>query len=506
MDWIYGAWTYRSFFNREEPAAALDDIMLAEGEMVFESAAPGQIRGQLAFRSDKPDPKDPILTFAGSLEDGTPATAKFRGTGVAGTSAEGWIYDYTGYLVPHWPGGKAQKAALVGTVTRLVDHKGGGGGAVRPAGAVYSIVAVHRDFPEPKAIIPIEEPALSMVASRHHRLHHLVWHTLRNAWADDSAIPPPVKAKITALGWGPPRPVLSAVGDPLFANGSGEDFLFMHRQMVNEINRALKEAGKRAIAPWSAIPPPGPVVIEPDYGDSAPAFTTPGNPRGFSVPPAWFPSDPMQSQRLVDLKDPSFYWSRMRWWDRQYKDPAYLSTLTLGELGTLLEWTVHNDMHMRWASAPRHPQTQDIIPDGRPDWDIDPLWDDPNYDHLGEQYSSHVNPVFWRLHGWVDARVEDWFAAHEAAHPGEVIKADIMGTPWFATGRWVQVDMPWSGPMHHMNALQATGHDGVDDDVRTMEAIIALISPPPAAAHPASEGLTAGLRQRSPHPRLSSRF
>ena len=49
----------------------MKDILLAEAEMVFESAAPGEIRGQLAFRSDKPDPTDPILTFAGATEDGT---------------------------------------------------------------------------------------------------------------------------------------------------------------------------------------------------------------------------------------------------------------------------------------------------------------------------------------------------------------------------------------------------------------------------------------------------
>jgi hypothetical protein len=112
MDWIYGAWTYRSFYNREEPAEKIDDIVLAEGEMLFESAVPGEIRGQLAFRSEKPNPKDPILTFAGSAEAGSPATARFRGTGLSGTSAEGWVYDYVGYLVPHWPGGKAQKPAL----------------------------------------------------------------------------------------------------------------------------------------------------------------------------------------------------------------------------------------------------------------------------------------------------------------------------------------------------------------------------------------------------------
>jgi hypothetical protein len=48
--------------------------------------------------------------------------------------------------------------------------------------------------------------------------------------------------------------------------------------------------------------------------------------------------------------------------------------------------------------------------------------------------------------GKVDARLDDWFAAHEKAHPGEVKRIDVIGTPWFAGEKWVQVDMPWSGP------------------------------------------------------------
>jgi hypothetical protein len=28
MDWIYGAWTYRSFFNREAAVGRLEDILI----------------------------------------------------------------------------------------------------------------------------------------------------------------------------------------------------------------------------------------------------------------------------------------------------------------------------------------------------------------------------------------------------------------------------------------------------------------------------------------------
>ena len=498
QDWLYGAWTYRSLYNREGSAEKLEDILLAEGEMIFEAAAPREVRGQLAFRSEPPDPKDPRLTFAGSSEAGSPATAKFRGTGVKDTGAEGWVYDYVGYLVPHWPGGKDQATTLVGTVTRLLDHPGSGG-AVRRAGDVYSFVAVRRDFPQPRTVIPIPEPALANLASRHHRLHHFVWHSVRNGWTSFTA---DLQTEIEQLGWAPPRPALTPMADPVFGNGSGEDFLFMHRQMVIEVNKSLEEAHKPPIEPWDTIPGPESLILEPDYTQNPPIFGPPGNPRGFSVP-AWLPTDTFLLQRLAALKTADFYWSRMRWWDRQYKDPAYLCTLTLGELGSLLEWTVHNDMHMRWASTPHDPSTKELIPDGRPDWDIRPKWDDSTYDHLGEQYSSHVYPVFWRLHGWVDNRIEDWFRAHQIAHPGEVTRSKIMGTPWFEGEHWVQVPMPWPGPMDMHASMTAGAHGHESEDLKKMEQVIALIFPPPETVH-----LT-GLTKRQPsrvRRRLTSRF
>jgi len=406
---------------------------------------------------------------------------------VPGTVAEGWVYDYVGFLVPSWPGGKNQRTAMVGSVTRLLDHPGAGG-TVRKAGDVFSFAAVKRDFPEARAALPIPSPVREMLASRHHRLHHFVWHTLRNNWLDDETITPQQKQKIGDLGWAPPRPALSAAGDPLFGNASGEDFLYMHRQMILEVNEGLKKAGHDPIAPWGTIPGPEPVAIEPDYSMPTPVLGPPGNPRGISIPPAWNSSDVRLNQRLQALKSPDFYWSRMRWWDRQYKDPAYLASLTLGELGSLLEWTVHNDMHMRWTSVARDPRTGEALPDGREDWDIGESWDHPDYDHLGEQYSSHVNPVFWRLHGWVDARIEDWFAAHNKTHPGEVARKQVMGVPWFS-GKWVEVAMPWAGPMHH----HGIGNPG--DEIKVMEQIVGLIFPAPkvqggalAAARPAVSG------------------
>ena len=477
LPWNYGVWTYRSLFNLPDPAKILDDILLAEGEMTFEAAQGESLRGELVFRSEKLSPSDPRLTLLGSIESGSPGTIRFRGVGDPKTGANGWVYDYVAYLVPNWPSGVDQRPAIVGSVTRAVDHTSGDG-TVHRAGAVFSFVAVLRDFPEARQALPLAQPVLGMLASRHHRLHHFVWHTVRNYWLDDSTITPDMKLAITELGWAPPRPVLSASADPLFGNHSGEDFLFMHRQMVIEVNAGLQKLGQPPIRGWSTIPGPGPLTMDPDYSQIVPTLPPPGNPTGFSVPASWSPPGAeTMSQRLQALKSAEFYWSRMRWWDRQYKDPAYLATLSLGELGTLIEWTVHNDMHMRWASVPRDPKTNEPVPQGRQDWDIDPAWDDDRYDHLGEQYSSHVNPVFWRLHGWVDNRVEDWFNAREATDPGKLNRTEVMGTPWFE-GVGVDVDMPWSGPMD-MKSTMAMDDAAMDEGITAMEAVIHIIFPKP---------------------------
>jgi hypothetical protein len=160
------------------------------------------------------------------------------------------------------------------------------------------------------------------------------------------------------------------------------------------------------------------------------------------------------------LKSDEYYWSRMRPWDRQFKDPQYLRQLTLGELGALLEWGVHNDMHMRWASPPVNPSTGKA--QEREPGDLAPSWDDPKFDYLGDFYSSHVNPVFWRLHGWVDDRVADWERAHtDAGH--DIKKKTVAGLDWYEKGAWITAESPWTGPSHN-------------HDVVTMERVVGIIT------------------------------
>jgi len=502
---LFGVWTYRSFYNKTDSVKTLNDLLLAEGQIVFETAADGAIRGELTFPGS-----DARLTLVGSLQTGVPTTARFQGVGDDSTSAKGWIYDYLCYLVPSWPNGQGQVAALVGSVIRTVPHAGSGG-TIRPAGAVYSFVAVNRGFVEPREVIPLPGYIIQMQASRHHRLHHLIWHSVRNSWLELRS--DQVRA-ITKLGWNPPRPAKrpqSQIDDgsetlPVIDNGSGEDFLFMHRQMVSEVKKMMQQHRHKPIQGWYEIPEPTSLV---DSG-------YPGNPDGFAVPPTYFISDDEQTnRRLQALKSDKYFWTRLHWWDRQFKNPHYLRTLTLGELGSLIEFSVHNDMHMRWSSLTYDPVLGTPVPGGRVGGDIATKWDLPTYDYLGDFYSSHVNPVFWRLHGWVDKRIDDWFAAHEQAHPGQVTERPLGGVTWFEVGRWVRQPDPWSGPammastgMMKMSSAgrkkvtkSRTSAAGNDDPVKVMEKVVAILY-----GQPARPAAPAARRKRVSHRHRRTRF
>jgi hypothetical protein len=305
-------------------------------------------------------------------------------------------------------------------------------------------------------------------ADKLHRLHHAVWHGVREAWDDLTALD---QAKLKELDWqieGGRVAILSSQKTrPALQNGSGEDFLFFHRQMVAHYRMMMTELGAK-ILEWPELPQPG-----------AGGLASPD-----AVPEPWsIPQAASFERRLAALKTDEFFWSRMRWWDVKFKNQKYLATLTLGELGSLLQYSVHNDMHIRWSAVPRDPETNAFLPLGRPDEDISDKWDNPKYDWLGEFYSSHVNPVFWRLHGWIDDRIEDWATAHESAEPGSIEKIELGGVNWFEPGEWVDVDYPWVWPRSLGGIDQGMGGDTPEmraKKIESLKKVMAILFPPPA--------------------------
>ena len=79
----------------------------------------------------------------------------------------------------------------------------------------------------------LPHPIVLMEAERGMRMHHMLWHTARNGW---STFPQAVRQAFAKLGWAPPRPAIDAQRRPILDNDSGEDFLYMHHQMIAEVN------------------------------------------------------------------------------------------------------------------------------------------------------------------------------------------------------------------------------------------------------------------------------
>ena len=252
------------------------------------------------------------------------------------------------------------------------------------------------------AILP--NKVVTEMAKREHRMQHLLWHGVRNSWERMTS---KQKQEIRNIdpAWEPPRPALNSNGSVLRDNDSGEDFFYMHRQMIAHVNSLLAQVNDPAypkIEGWKNVPPPG----DTDY----PVPTLPG---------------------LESVKSDEFYTNTMFPWEKKYTDTTYLKSVTLGQLGADLEFTIHNNMHMRWAAPSQvgyRPSTSLTKP-------VDVKWDDPAYDYLGDTYSSHVNPIFWKLHGWVDDRIEDWAKANGITGPIQ----------WKGT---------WEGPMEHSHHHQ----------------------------------------------------
>jgi hypothetical protein len=139
---LAGKWTYRSFHNdpapvADDPATAPDKalaLIFAEAVFTFEISSSTTLRGAIDWDGGG-------LDLQGSIQPDATApapTVEIVGLGRAGTSTDGWEYDYHGQLAYHWPNGVDQVPALVGTVIRAKPH----GSA--PAGYVASFIAVKQ--------------------------------------------------------------------------------------------------------------------------------------------------------------------------------------------------------------------------------------------------------------------------------------------------------------------------------------------------------------------------
>ena len=128
-----GTWAYRSFLNDADVNKPFNDLEFGRGTIVIEEAPMQSLKGTIGGPTWS-------LTLKGARAYGNPMHARFQGVGQV--KGEQWIYDYEGYLVPDWPNGVDQIAAIVGSVIRTIPHSGDQPGTVNPAGVVASFYAV----------------------------------------------------------------------------------------------------------------------------------------------------------------------------------------------------------------------------------------------------------------------------------------------------------------------------------------------------------------------------
>ncbi|MGI4836850.1 MAG: hypothetical protein ACRYF9_04475 [Janthinobacterium lividum] len=376
------------------------------------------------------------------------------------------------------PSGQAYDCEAVLDEIWGVWSEGGGGatisGEVRVAGtqAGYSgprarFVVVRRHFVQARERLAYVPALHEDLISPERRYFHQLWHASRDRW---HRIDASRRQSIRALGWqvGVPGKERNARGHDRHRNGSGEDFLFMHRHMLHGVRQV------QDLRSWTSIPPPRPAI-----GQGVPAFVDYlSNRNGYSVPPSWVAEDDEHfNQWLYYIKSADGLYANFQLWEAQLHDPQYLSTLCLGELGSRIELGIHDWLHMRWAALGRDPDSgYPMVYARRPD-DFAERWFGADNDFLGDPFSSHVNPVFWAFHGWIDDRLDDWFLAHQQAHPGEVRHKTVNGIPWFAPGPWVRVAEPWLGPSREGCGAWGMGNGGGSDqlDVETMKLALQMI-------------------------------
>jgi len=413
--------------------AGLHGLPEGELELLLDVAPSGRgLRGFLDTPERLRGEGEPRYRVLGDLLAEKPGTLRWRlfSTQAGDSQAH---YECLVVLDEVWGGlGNAGPASLSGRIARL-DR------ALTLPVQDNQFLAVKRTFPEPRERTPLSPALLAMLVAPEHRLFHQLWHASRDKW---HKLDKDKQAALRGLGWqpGPRDQERDARGRHKDRNGSGIDFFFMHRHMLRAA-RAVQD-----LPAWPRFPLPQP-ELERDRAGFVRYFD---NQDGNALPPTWLaPSDAQYTQWVRDIKTPDTYHGNFQVWESRYSDPHYLSTLTLGQFGSEMELGLHDWLHMRWASVPRDPSNGMPVPFARAPEDFAARWFEAQNDFLGDPFSSHVNPVFWHFHGWIDDRIEDWFRAHERMHPGQVRRAEVNGVPWFAQGPWVEVADPWLGPDTH---------------------------------------------------------
>lgn len=473
---LIGYFTYRSFLNN--PDGSPNDILFGQGELLLFISDEGIISGTLSFPYEQLSIRKEFMDLQGTIYSWKPLSLHFTGKGRKNSSIEDFEYEYDCSVNHPWDtSSPVQTLSLVGTVRRNKDH------GQSKAGLTASFIATQRNFVEPREIqgISLIPETLSMLAGRKHRLIHNVWHTVRGMW---NSLTDQDKEELRKFDWFLTDPPRNKDGTLNLSNGAGEDFLYMHRRMIKMVNDIYDKKGVDRPKSWKTLPSP----FTPQFYYKEVA--SPNDPfkityeldlenSGQMIPPATTsfmeqmtdPENPSPAAEafLYFNKTPRAYNNLMATLTRNLRDTRVVSQLSLAAYGNLIEFTVHNWMHMRWAGISVNPDTGK--PEVRNAFDISKHWDIPTYDYLGDFHSSHANPIFWKLHGWVDDCIEFWFNTQETVRAGKIKRKVVRGIDWFEKGDWVVKDNPfdWPGAEHHDH-----GHHP-DNEIENLEKVMRIL-------------------------------
>lgn len=438
--------------------AGLKGLPLTGVELLLDTGVTGRsLRGYLGLPKTLRGTGAPEYQVVGDLVGDDPGRVRWRLMPGDLVAVSAPTHECSAILDEVWTNwGRAGSGTLSGRIRRL-DR------APQLPERDCTFVARKRAFPNARERAPLNDALLAWLVSPKHRLFHQLWHASRDKW---HKLPRDKQDALRGLGWQPGTldRERDARGDTKDRNGSGEDFFFMHRNMLHTA-RSLQPD----LFSWARLPLPAPFI---EHNRQA-FIRYYNNLDGSSVPPAWESrGDAEYTRWLQEVKSDETFYSNYQVWESQYQDAQYLSRLTLAEFGSELELGMHDWLHMRWATVTRDPTNGMPVAWDRKPTDFSSRWFLPENDYLGDPFSSHVNPVFWMFHAWIDDRIEDWFRAHERFHPGAVQRKLVKGVPWFAPGRWVEVADPWLGSSPYGCAPVGRGSMAIDLDVDVMKLAI----------------------------------
>lgn len=227
-----------------------------------------------------------------------------------------------------------------------------------------------------------------MLSSKEHRDWHFYWHSVRRELSFDMNNLPPSNEKLNNLarsGWIRLPEKKNSYEQKDFkhfirdhaagGNLAGEDFLYMHRQMIKMLQVELGATGSACIAPWYELPKssldkhwPVPRAVH--------LFEQSKN----------IQYEQLELEMILDTV-------------ANLQDENYLQRVSLNRLGLDIEEHIHGKLHILYAAPSSrclNPMTDNSI----------------ECSDLTHDRSSHVNKYFWKLHGFIDQLIGSWLAAN----------------------------------------------------------------------------------------------